>query len=100
MPAEGPIWMAAGGLCAGSWYLFPQLHRGLVACKLSATPPLSQVEALGAMVASKNSDGCLFSGEAAPWASEAEEGMQFHSYEAHNSRIKECSCHMHTQHQG
>lgn len=63
------------------------------------TFPLSQVEALGAVVVSKNSDDYLFSEEAAPWASEAEEGMQFHSYEAHKDRVKECSCHMYTQHQ-
>lgn len=36
----------------------------LVAQKLSAAPPLSQVEAV---VMSKYSGDCLFSGEAAPW---------------------------------
>lgn len=70
-----------------------------MAHKLSVAPPLSQVEAVGAVVVSKNSGDCLFSGEAAPWAPEAEEGIQFHSYEAHNSRIKECPCQMYRQHQ-
>lgn len=72
---------------------FSSAARWLVARTLSTAPPLSQVEALGAVVVSKNSGGCPFSGEAVPWASEAEEGMRLHSYEAHNGHIKGCSCH-------
>lgn len=63
---------------------FSSAAQWLVARRLSTAPLLSQVEALGAVVVSKNSGDCLFSGEAVPWASEAEKGMGLHSYEAHN----------------